>query len=83
VSDEPRTFDLRLWLTADPPGPALETFFADVVELAQRHPGIEPRWFTERRDRHGRPRIARVRVHVPPRLDVHFDNPGHEPKGGA
>jgi hypothetical protein len=57
---EPRTFDLRLWVTADPPHPALAVFFAAVVELAKDHPGIEPRWTSER-IRRGRPRI-----HTPP-----------------
>jgi hypothetical protein len=62
---EPRTFDVRLWVTVDPPGPALAAFFADVRQLAERHDGIEVRWIGERRDRHGRPR---VRVHPPPRF---------------
>lgn len=62
---EPHTFDLRLWVTAEPPGPAVAAFYADVVDLAKRHAGVEPRWTCERRDRHGRPRIARV--HAPPR----------------
>jgi hypothetical protein len=75
VSDEPRTFDVRLWVTVDDPS-ALEAFFADVVELAERHhPGIEPRWVCERRDRQGRPRIARPRIHPPPRFDGP-DEPG-------
>jgi hypothetical protein len=72
VSDEPRTFDLRLWVTVDPS--ALEAFFDDVLDLARYHPGIEPRWICERRDRQGRPRIARPRVHVPPRFDDRTDN---------
>jgi hypothetical protein len=78
VSDQPRTFDLRLRVTADPPGPALEAFFADVVELAERHPGIKPRWTNERRDRRGRPR---VRIHPPPRLDDHNDHGDGEAPG--
>jgi hypothetical protein len=53
---EPRTFDLRLWVTADEPWKALERFFTEVVELAEAHPGIEPRWTSER-TRRGRPRI--------------------------
>jgi hypothetical protein len=70
MSAEPRTFDLRLWLTADPS--VLEVFFLDVVELAQRYyPGVEPRWYCERRDRHGLPR-----VHPPPRLDDAGDGGG-------
>jgi hypothetical protein len=53
---QPRTFDLRLWVTADPAGKALQRFFAEVAELAQAHPGIEPRWICER-TRRGQPRI--------------------------
>jgi hypothetical protein len=64
VSDEPRTFDLRLWVS-DPA--ALEAFFHDVLELAERfYVGrVEARWHTER-TWHGRPR---VRVHPQPPFD--------------
>src|SRR5262249_32143658 len=62
VSAPVRTFDLRLWVTADPPGPALEAFFTAVRELADQHDGLDVRWVCERRDRFGRPR---VRIHVP------------------
>jgi hypothetical protein len=59
---EPRTFDLRLWVTAErgEAGPVLERFLADVRELAEQHPQVEPRWITERRDRRGRPRIRKA-----------------------
>jgi hypothetical protein len=67
VTGRLRTYDLRLWLTVDRPGPALARFFAAVRELAEAHPGIEVRWIGERRDRHGAPR---VRIHVPPRDDA-------------
>jgi len=54
---EPRTYDVRLWVTADPPGPALRDFHDEVRELAQRHPGIDVRWIAERHDtRRGRRR---------------------------
>jgi hypothetical protein len=59
----PRTFDLRLWVVGDRPWQAVAGFFEEVVELAEAHPGIEPRWYCERRDRQGRPRI---RVWPPP-----------------
>ena len=53
MTAEPRTYDPRLWVSSDPA--ALERFLAEVRELAKAHPGIETRWVTERRDRHGRP----------------------------
>ena len=73
MSGRLRTFDLRLWVTADPPWPALETFFAEVRELAEEHPGISVRWVGEGRDRHGRPR-----VHAPPH-DLGNDDAGETP----
>jgi hypothetical protein len=76
MSGLPRTFDLRLWVDLDRPGPALERFFAAVRELALEHDGIEPRWIAERRDRHGRPR-----VHLPPRFDN--DNDAGTPAEGG
>jgi hypothetical protein len=60
MTGSPRRFDLRLWVTVDPPGPALAAFFADVVELARRHPGIEVGSVSGR---------DRPRVHVPPRFN--------------
>jgi hypothetical protein len=62
---EPKTFDVRLWVSADPPWPAVEVLLEAVRELAEGFPGIEARWVCERRDRQGRPRI---RIHPPPRL---------------
>jgi hypothetical protein len=72
MSGRLRTFDLRLWVTVDPPGPALAAFFAAVRELAEAHPGVEVRWIGERRDRQGGPR---VRIHVPPR-GTDYDDAG-------
>ena len=73
MSGRLRTYDLRLWVTVDPPGPALAAFFAEVRELAEAHPGIEVRWIGERRDRLGGPR---VRMQLPSR-----DDAGETPAG--
>lgn len=75
MSGRLRTFDLRLWVDLERPGPALERFFAEVRELAEAHPGIEVRWITERRDRHGHPR---VRLY-PPRDERGETEPWEEP----
>jgi hypothetical protein len=73
VSGRLRTYDLRLWVTVDPPGPALAAFFAEVRELVEAHPGIEVRWIGERRDLQGGPRM---RVDLSPR-----DDAGETPAG--
>ena len=59
-----RTYDLRLWVTLDDPTPALRRFLAEARTLAQRHDGIDVRWYAERRARGGGPR---VRIHPPSR----------------
>jgi hypothetical protein len=61
-----RTFDVRLWIDDDLPFDAVLAFFDEVRELAEQHDGIDVRWVTERRDRHGNPR---VRVYPSPRFD--------------
>jgi hypothetical protein len=71
----PRTFDLRLWVTGDRPWQAVAGFFEEVRELAEAHPGISVRWYSERTDRRGRPRI---RVWLPPRPEEGDDDAGGE-----
>jgi hypothetical protein len=66
VSVPVRTYDVRLWVDDDLSLAAVFAFFDDVRELAERHDGIDVRWFTGRCDRHGNPR---VRIHPPPRFD--------------
>jgi hypothetical protein len=76
VTDELRTWDLRIWTLVevglDSRDPLLAAFLDDVRALiADRYADrLSARWIVERRDRHDRPR---VRIHPPPRPDAGSD----------
>jgi hypothetical protein len=73
VSVPVRTYELRLLVALERPGPALETFLDAVRELADGYPGIEPLWTLER---------TAPRVHAPPRFGGIRDNgAGWRPAG--